>query len=198
MSNKSGNEALQLLRDGNKRFTSGNLAVKDTGANRREELVSKGQKPFAIIVTCSDSRVPPELIFDQALGDLFVIRTAGNVVDQIGVGSVEYAVEHLEVPLLVVMGHEKCGAVQAAVDGGEAPGGIAAIVSKIMPSVQKARAAGASGKDLYENSCVENIRATINDLKESHIVKHFLKDGKLTVVGAKYYLGSGEVNIFTE
>ena len=104
MGNKSGNEALELLQEGNKRFTSGKMAVKDIGDTRREELSSKGQKPFAIIITCSDSRVPPELIFDQALGDLFVIRTAGNVVDQIGVGSAEYAVEHLEVPLLVVMG----------------------------------------------------------------------------------------------
>ena len=198
MGNKSGNEALQLLRDGNKRFVSGGLAVKDTGETRREELVSKGQKPFAIIITCSDSRVPPELIFDQALGDLFVIRTAGNVVDQIGVGSAEYAVEHLEVPLLVVLGHEKCGAVQATVDGGEAPGGIAAIVAKIMPSAQKARAAGASGSDLYEECCLENVKATIKDIMESHIVKHFIKDGKLTVIGAKYYLSSGEVKFFME
>jgi carbonic anhydrase len=193
MSNLSGNEALQLLRDGNKRFTTGNLAVKDTGANRREELVSKGQKPFAIIITCSDSRVPPELIFDQALGDLFVIRTAGNVVDPIAVGSAEYAVEHLGSPLLVVMGHEKCGAVQATVDGGEAPGSIAAIVAKIAPSAQKARDAGAVGSELYEKCCIENVKSTIDEIKESHIVKHFIKDGKLTVIGAKYLLGSGEV-----
>ncbi|MBP7332140.1 MAG: Carbonic anhydrase [Firmicutes bacterium ADurb.Bin373] len=193
MGNISGNEALQLLIEGNKRFTTGNLAVKDTGPARRDELVSKGQKPFAIIITCSDSRVPPELIFDQALGDLFVIRTAGNVVDPIAVGSAEYAVEHLGAPLLVVMGHEKCGAVQATVDGGEAPGSIAAIVAKIAPSVQKARDAGAAGNDLYEECCLENIKATISEIMESHIVKHFIKDGKLTVMGAKYYLGSGEV-----
>ncbi|MFX4261020.1 carbonic anhydrase [Pelotomaculum propionicicum] len=193
MGNISGNEALQLLKDGNKRFTTGNPAVKDTGKARRDELVSKGQKPFAIIVTCSDSRVPPELIFDQALGDLFVIRTAGNVVDPIAVGSIEYGVEHLGSPLLVVMGHEKCGAVQATVDGGEAPGSIAAIVSKIAPSAEKARAAGASGSDLYEKCCLENIKATIDEIKESHIVKHFIKDGHLTVIGAKYHLGSGEV-----
>jgi carbonic anhydrase len=142
--------------------------------------------------------VPPELIFDQALGDLFVIRTAGNVVDQIGVGSAEYAVEHLEVPLLVVLGHENCGAVKATVDGGEAPGSIAAIVSKIAPSVQKAKAAGASGSNLYEECCLENIKVTVDDIMKSHIVKHFIKDGKLTVIGAKYYLSSGEVKFFTE
>lgn len=193
MSNITGNEALQLLRDGNKRFTTGNLAVKDMGKTRREELVSKGQDPFAIIITCSDSRVPPELLFDQALGDLFVIRTAGNIVDPIAVGSAEYAVEHLGVQLLVILGHSNCGAVKATVDGGEAPGCIAAIVSKIIPSVQKAKAAGASGNDLYETSTLENIKAVIDEIKESHIVQHFIKDGKLTVIGAKYHLNSGEV-----
>lgn len=193
MSKLSGKEALQLLRDGNKRFTEGNLAAKDMGKTRREELVSKGQDPFAIIITCSDSRVPPELLFDQALGDLFVIRTAGNIVDPIAVGSAEYAIEHLGVQLLVILGHSNCGAVKATVDGGEAPGSIAAIVSKIAPSVQKARAAGAAGDELYETSCLENVKAVINEIMESHIVKHFIKDGKLTVIGAKYHLDSGEV-----
>lgn len=193
MSKLSGKEALQLLRDGNKRFTEGNLASKDMGKTRREELVSKGQDPFAIIITCSDSRVPPELLFDQALGDLFVIRTAGNIVDPIAVGSAEYAIEHLGVQLLVILGHSNCGAVKATVDGGEAPGSIAAIVSKIAPSVQKARAAGAAGDELYETSCLENVKAVINEIMESHIVKHFIKDGKLTVIGAKYHLDSGKV-----
>lgn len=193
MGNISGNEALQLLEDGNKRFTTGNPAVKDIGKARRDELLSKGQKPFAIIVTCSDSRVPPELIFDQALGDLFVIRTAGNIVDSIAVGSIEYGVEHLGSPLLVILGHSNCGAVKATVDGGEAPGCIAAIVAKITPSVQKAKAAGAAGNELYESSTLENIKATINEIMESHIVQHFIKDGKLTVIGAKYHLDSGEV-----
>lgn len=193
MSKLSGKEALQLLRDGNKRFTEGNLAAKDMGKTRREELVSKGQDPFAIIITCSDSRVPPELLFDQALGDLFVIRTAGNIVDPIAVGSAEYAIEHLGVQLLVILGHSNCGAVKATVDGGEAPGSIAAIVSKIAPSVQKARAAGAAGDELYETSCLENVKAVINEIMESHIVKHFIKDGKLTVIGAKYHLDSGKV-----
>lgn len=193
MGNISGNEALQLLKEGNKRFTTGNPKVKDIGKNRRDELLSKGQKPFAIIVSCSDSRVPPELIFDQALGDLFVIRTAGNIVDSIAVGSIEYGVEHLGSPLLVIMGHSNCGAVKATVDGGEAPGCIAAIVDKITPSVQKAKSAGVAGDELYETSCLENIKATINEIMESHIVQHFIKDGKLTVIGAKYHLDSGEV-----
>lgn len=189
----TGNEALQLLVEGNKRFSQGNLAVKDMGAARRENLSTKGQEPFAVVITCSDSRVPPELLFDQALGDIFVIRTAGNVVDAIAIGSVEYAVEHLKTPLVVVMGHEKCGAVKATVDGGEAPGSISAIVNKIAPSVQKMRAAGLKGSVLCESVCTENIGATIADLLKSPIIKHFIKDGLLKIVAAKYHLGSGEV-----
>ncbi|MEG3069594.1 MAG: carbonic anhydrase [Candidatus Syntrophopropionicum ammoniitolerans] len=104
----SSNEALQLLQEGNKRFSTGEFATKDLGQARRDELIIKGQDPFAIIITCSDSRVPPELIFDSGLGDLFVIRTAGNVLDPVGMGSAEYAVEHLGTPLLIVLGHDKC------------------------------------------------------------------------------------------
>lgn len=193
----SASEARQLLIDGNKRFTSGKLAGKDMGSTKREELAAKGQKPFAVVVTCSDSRVPPELIFDQGLGDLFVIRVAGNVFDPVAVGSVEYAVEHLGTPLVVVMGHEKCGAVKATADGGEAPGSLGSIVAKIKPSVEKAKAAGATGNDLYEKATDENIKAAIADLEKSPIVKHLKESGKLTVIGAKYHLGSGEVTFET-
>ncbi len=186
-------EAKQLLVDGNKRFTSGKPALKDIGSARRENLLAKGQKPFATIVSCSDSRVPPELIFDQALGDLFIIRVAGNVVDPVAMGSIEYGVEHLHTPLLVIMGHENCGAVKATVDGGEAPGSIGSIVEKIKPSVEKAKASGATGNDLYEKSTDENIKAVIADVQKSSIVKHLEESGKLTVTGAKYHVGSGEV-----
>ncbi len=193
----SGSEAIQMLAEGNKRFVSGNLAVKELGKERRDELATKGQKPFAAVLTCSDSRVPPELLFDQALGDIFVIRNAGNVVDPVTLGSVEYAVEHLGTPLVVILGHEKCGAVQATVDGGEAPGSIAAIVNKIKPSLHKAEQAGIKGSALYEATCDENVKSTIADLKKSPIIEHFIKDGKVKVIGAKYYLSSGKV-IFNE
>ncbi len=192
----SASEAKQLLIEGNKRFVSGKLANKDLGSTKREELAAKGQKPFAVVVTCSDSRVSPELIFDQGLGDLFVIRVAGNVLDPVAVGSVEYAVEHLGTPLVVVMGHEKCGAVKATADGGEAPGSLDSIVAKIKPSVEKVKAAGATGNDLYEKATDENIKAAIADLEKSPIVKHLKESGKLIVVGAKYHLGSGEVVFF--
>lgn len=186
-------EAMQLLIEGNDRFTSGKQANKDISDTRKENLVTNGQKPFAVIVSCSDSRLPPELLFDQALGDLFVIRLAGNIVDPVAIGSVEYGVGVLGSPLLVVLGHEKCGAVKATVDGGEVPGSIGSIVTKIQPSAEKARATGATGNDLYELATDENIKAVIADLENSSIVKGLVDDGKLTVIGAKYYMHTGKV-----
>ncbi len=186
-------EAMQLLVDGNQRYIDGKILPKEMGSAKREALVSQGQKPFAAVLTCSDSRVPPELIFDQALGDLFVIRVAGNVVSPVEMGSIEYGVEHLETPLLVIMGHENCGAVKAAVDGGEAPGSIGSIIEMIKPSVEKARAAGVSGKELYEKATDENTKAMLAEVQNSPIVKHLMDHGKLTVLGAKYHLESGKV-----
>lgn len=190
--------ARQMLVAGNYRFVSGNFAAKNLSVFRREELKKNGQKPFAIIVTCSDSRVPPELLFDQALGDLFVIRVAGNVVDPVAVGSVEYGAEHLGSPLIVVMGHEKCGAVKATVQGGEVPGSIGAIVSKIKPSVDKVKATGATGDDLAEKSADENVKAVIAELEKSPIIKERVEKGELTVMGAKYLIGKGTVEWFKE
>lgn len=189
-------EAKKLLIEGNKRFTAGLPAQKNTGSAKRLELKEKGQKPFAVILTCSDSRVPPELLFDQSIGDLFVVRNAGNILDSASLGSIEYAVDHLHTPLVVVLGHDKCGAVKAAVDGGEAPGSIGAIIEKIKPSVEKALAAGISGDELYARVEDENIKSVVAELKENPVIKHFMEDGKVTVVGAKYYLGPGEVIYF--
>jgi len=189
-------DARKLLEEGNKRFVEAKEATKDLSAARRQELVDKGQKPFAVVVTCSDSRVPAETIFDQGLGDIFVVRTAGNVVDPITVGSVEYGAEHLAVPLVVVMGHEKCGAVKATVDGGEAAGSIGSIVSEIKPSLDKAKAAGVSGDALYEKTTDENVAAVIAELEKSPILKHLQESGKLNIVGAKYHLSSGQVSFF--
>ena len=120
-------ESLKKLMDGNRRFVSETYDRGDIGPGRRAEI-SKGQRPFAVIVDCSDSRVVPEFIFDQGLGDLFVIRTAGNIVDDIAIGSVEYAVKHLGVRLVLVLGHDDCGAVKATVAGGKAEGHIDAIL----------------------------------------------------------------------
>jgi len=192
----SADEAKKLLIDGNIRYVKNQPVNKDLGNSRRNELANKGQHPFAVIVSCSDSRVPPEIIFDQALGDLFVVRTAGNVVDPIAIGSVEYAVEHLKAPLIVVMGHMKCGAVKATVEGGEAPGSIGSIVEKVKRSLDKVKAAGVEGEELVEETANENVEATIADLEKSPIIKHLVESGKLKIVGAKYHLGTGQVEWF--
>ena len=127
-------QALDLLKAGNARFITGALTPKDNYAELREQL-NKGQHPFAVVLCCSDSRVAPEIIFDQKLGDLFVIRNAGNIVDEEVLGSIEYAVEHLETPLVVVMGHAACGAVTATYHGGDLPGHIAVLAKRIKPSL---------------------------------------------------------------
>lgn len=185
--------ALKKLIAGNVRFSSGQMVNPDLGPERRAQLV-KGQSPFAVIVSCSDSRVPPELLFNQGMGDLFVIRTAGNIVDPITLGSLEYAVDHLHSSLVVVLGHDKCGAIKAAVDGGEAHGSIGAMMDKIKPAVQIAKAAGAVGEALYEKAADENIKTTIQEIETSSIVKHLIAEGKLSVIGAKYDLASGVVS----
>lgn len=185
-------EAGTLLKDGNARFLSGSILPKDLSQSRRDEL-ARGQTPFAVIVTCSDSRVPPELIFDQALGDIFVVRVAGNVVDPVTLGSVEYAAEHLHAPLVVVMGHTKCGAVSAAVEGGEAPGDIAAIVRRIKPAVALAKAGGATGADLGVKSVLLNVELQTKAAEHSKILEELVDKGKLGIVGAVYDIKSGEI-----
>ncbi len=192
----SGTAAFNNLVEGNRRFVTGNLYPKNLGRDKREDLLVNGQHPFAVIITCSDSRVPPELVFDQALGDLFVVRVAGNVLDSVSLGSVEYAVDHLHTPLVVVLGHENCGAVQATVEGGEPPGSIGSITTLIRPAVDKVRAMGIDGRELCEKAADENVRATLEVLRKSPVVKHLVDEGRLTVLGAKYHLGSGEVVFF--
>src|SRR6266545_3286958 len=132
-------EAISKLKEGNGRYANGNLQHPGQTTERRAEL-AKGQHPFAIIVDCSDSRVPPEIVFDQGLGDLFIYRVAGNVIDDHGLGSIEYAVDHLGVRLIVVLGHQRCGAVDAARETiaakGKAPGHIQSLVTAIKPAVE--------------------------------------------------------------
>ena len=156
-------DAMKKLMAGNQRFVSEAYNRGDIGLSRRLEL-SKGQHPFAIIVDCSDSRVAPEFIFDQGLGDLFVIRTAGNIVDDIAIGSVEYAVEHLGVRLVLVLGHEDCGAVKATVAGGKAEGHIDAIVQAIKPAVAIAKKKPGS---LLNNAIAQNVDMVVERLQTS-------------------------------
>jgi len=159
----------------------------------RHKLVS-GQSPKAIILSCSDSRVGPELIFDQGLGDLFVVRTAGNVADAVALGSIEYAVDHLHSTVLVVLGHQKCGAVNAACSGEKMPSpNLAAIVERINPAVAQAKSY-AKADDLVESAIKENVHQSASDLlANSEIIRDAVKSGKLTVIEAEYELDAGRV-----
>lgn len=185
-------QALKTLTDGNKRYASLKQKHPNQGLKRRAE-VSKGQKPFAAIVGCSDSRIPPEILFDQGIGDIFVIRVAGNIVDDVALGSIEYAVDHLGTKLVVILGHSKCGAVTATVQGGEAHGHIGSIVKAIIPAVKKAK--GKKG-DLTDNAIRVNIDLVTKQVKTSApILAKLVRAGKVKVVGAYYDIDSGLVEI---
>ena len=185
-------ESLKKLIVGNQRFVGSKMIHQNQSAERKNEI-AKEQHPIAVIVSCSDSRVPPEIIFDQGLGDLFVIRSAGNLVDDIGLGSIEYAVEHLGVQLIVVLGHERCGAVSAAVKGGEAPGHIAKLIEEINPAVKIAKK---QAGDLVDNAVLSNINMVVKQLQNSEpILKEFFHSKKLKIVGARYDLDDGIVTI---
>jgi len=189
-------EAKQLLIEGNQRFVAGEVLNDDLSLDKRKELSENGQHPFAVIVSCSDSRVPPEILFDQSLGDLFVIRNAGNVIDTVGLGSIEYGVEHLETPLILVLGHENCGAVKAVVDGAEATGRLPAILKKIQPAYEKAKLDTQSQSDLYEKCAEENVHQTIAEIRKSTVIQHLEHEKKLEIIGGKYDIQTGEVHFF--
>lgn len=157
---------------------------------RRQEL-THGQQPHAVILTCADSRVPPEIVFDQGLGDLFDVRVAGNVAQDAEIASIEYAVEHLHTPLVVVMGHQSCGAVAAAIEGGEAPGHLPSLVRAIAPAVERARKLTG---DLSDNAVRINVEMVVEQLRASHpVLAEAVAARKLRIVGAVYSLGSGNV-----
>jgi carbonic anhydrase len=180
------------LMAGNQRFVTGKTRSYDVVSLRA--TLASGQQPHVIVLSCSDSRVGPELVFDQSLGDIFVVRTAGNIADPVGVGSIEYAVDHIHSPLLVVLGHQKCGAVTAACSGDKMPSpNLEAIVDKIDPAVTKAKAY-AKSDDLIESAIKENVHQSAKDLlANSQILRDAVKAGKLTVIEAEYQLATGEV-----
>ncbi|MEI8348902.1 MAG: carbonic anhydrase [Candidatus Omnitrophota bacterium] len=186
----SGEDARQKLFDGNKRYVDAKLSRPNQTAQRRTE-VAKGQRPFAAILSCSDSRVPPEIIFDQGLGDLFVIRLAGNVVDDAVLGSLEYAVDHLGIRYIMVLGHERCGAVDATVKGGQIQGHISGIVKAIEPALEKVK--NLPG-DVLDNAVRANVSMVVQQLKSSGpILEESVKKGALVIDGARYDLDDGKV-----
>jgi carbonic anhydrase len=195
----SSGQALQRLLDGNKRYVSTNFAHPDQTAERRIE-VANAQYPFACILGCSDSRVPAEIVFDQGLGDLFMVRVAGNVASAGEVlGSIEFAVAELQVPLVLVLGHKRCGAVTAAVDavvrGSVAPGHIGSLVDAIRPAV--ARVQGALG-DMLDNAVRANVELVVAQLARNEpILAPAVREGRLRITGARYDLDTGQVDIIT-
>ena len=189
-------EAISKLKEGNGRYTSGNLQHPGQTAERRTEL-AKTQHPFAAIVSCSDSRVPPEIVFDQGLGDLFVVRVAGNVINDEGLGSIEYTVDHLGTRLILVLGHQSCGAVKAAKETiaakGKAPGHIQSLVTAIKPAVE------ATAKDDLDATIKANVKNVVQALRSSTpILKAKVDSGKIQVVGGYYSLDTGAVTFLDE
>jgi carbonic anhydrase len=193
--------ALERLREGNARFAA-DVSRRVTSRRKRRELAA-GQEPFAIILGCSDSRVPAEIVFDQGLGDLFVIRVAGNIVAPSQVGSVEFAAERFTTRLVVVLGHSSCGAVLATLEQLQRPSeeqsaGLRSIVDRIRPAVDGLLTAeGASRDTLVREAVRANIRLAANQLRHgSEILEHLIEHDGLLVIGAEYSLDSGVVAFF--
>jgi carbonic anhydrase len=182
-------QAFQRLKDGNERFAADRRENKDAGPDRRKELTA-GQHPFAIVLSCSDSRVPPEIVFDQGLGNLFVVRVAGNVSEPFALGSIDYAVEHLHVPLIVVLGHEKCGAVAAALAENKPEGNL----GKLIAEVRVAENLSANKDKALTDSVENNARFQAKMLTErSEVVREHVEQKKLQVVAGVYDLATGKV-----
>lgn len=186
--------ALKRLMIGNERFVSGKLLDRHFTAERIE--LAKGQHPYAVVLACSDSRVPPELVFDESLGKLFVIRVAGHVADPAVLGSVEYAVEHLHAPLLIVLGHENCGAVKATIEGGSAPPNIMSLLRRIAPAVEKTRHGQTEEKLMLREAVRENVRYQMQmAVYESAVLAEKVDAGKLQIVGGVYSFETGKVEM---
>jgi len=198
-SSLSPDEALQFLMNGNEAFLAGKDSNPPVGPERRLEL-AKGQAPFCAYVTCSDSRVPPELLFGRGLGELFIIRNAGNTIDTVAMGSIEYAVAVLKVPLVVVMGHQSCGAVDAArkvvTEDARFPGAIDDMINPILPAVLGVR--DKDGQINLDDAVKENVRRTVNMLRKEAdpIMLDPQRSGAMKVVGAYYDLDKGRVDFF--
>ncbi|KAF3891019.1 carbonic anhydrase [Tolypothrix bouteillei VB521301] len=185
--------SLKRLMDGNQRFVEQKGTHPDQSKSRVTE-VSRSQHPFATLLCCADSRVPPEILFDEGIGDLFDIRVAGNIVTDEVLGSIEYAVDILKTPLIMVLGHERCGAVTAAVQGESLPGHISSFVKAIKPVISETK--DDSLDAAVDKAVIANVQYQIQKLKQnSKIVSQRLLEGKLKIVGGRYDLDTGEVGL---
>ncbi|MBB6092420.1 carbonic anhydrase [Povalibacter uvarum] len=199
-------EALERLREGNRRFVSEDWSTQTLPSTTRRHELATGQEPFAIILGCSDSRVPAEIVFDQGLGDLFVIRVAGNIVAPSQIGSVEFAAERFGTRLVVVLGHSKCGAIQATLEELERPSGgrsphLRSIVDRVRPSVEELLDTPLRNDPhaLLHHAVRANIRASAAHLRHgSEMIEDLIKRDGLVVVGAEYSLQTGVVDFFDD
>jgi carbonic anhydrase len=192
----SADEAVRILKAGNARYVEGKLQHPHQDRVRRALTAAQGQHPLAAVLTCSDSRAPAEIIFDQGIGDIYVIRVAGNVAATDEIGSVEYAVDHLAAPLVVVMGHSQCDVVNAVVDDTKLPPNLATLVAPIKPAVDKAREANpqAAKEALLQAAITYNVWQAIDDLlRQSPIIRDKVRNNQVQVAGALFDLDSGQV-----
>jgi len=197
-------EALERLREGNRRFLAGVRSGDTLSSGARRDELAEGQEPFAIILGCSDSRVPAEIVFDQGLGDLFVIRVAGNIVAPSQIGSVEFAAGKFGTPLVVVLGHSRCGAVLATLDELRMPTEIQSpnlrsIVDRVRPSVEALLAAepARDTDTLVRDAVRANVHVSVNHLRHgSEILEQLIRKERLLIVGAEYSLETGVVDFF--
>jgi carbonic anhydrase len=183
--------ALKQLMAGNQRFVQHQPQYPDQSAKRVQE-VAQTQHPFATILSCADSRVPAEIVFDQGIGDLFDVRIAGNIATPEALGSIEYAVALLGTPLLMVLGHERCGAVTAAVQNEALPGSISTFVNAILPAVKRV---SKQPGDAVDNAVTANVQYQMEQLQRSPLLKERLQSGKLKLVGGRYDLDTGTVTM---
>jgi carbonic anhydrase len=187
-------QAIKRLVDGNQRFIDEKRQIPNQSRLRLQET-AVAQYPFASILGCADSRVPAEIVFDQGLGDLFVVRVAGNVASPTAIGSLEFATAVLGSQLIVVLGHSRCGAVSAAVQGDPLPGRIGAFVEEIKPAVARIRQ---KTGDIQQNAVIANVQYQIERLQQSStILASLIQQGKLKIVGGRYDLSTGKVTIVT-
>lgn len=190
-------EAMQRLKDGNARHVAGQTIHDGHGEARREELAKSGQRPIATILGCSDSRAPLEIIFDQGVGDIFVVRVAGNLAGPNELGSIEYGVISLGTPVVLVLGHSSCGAVNAALHNASVSANVSSIINQIRPAVAKARAwsPNASGVELANKSIKANVWQSMEAvLRKSREVRERVQDGRILLLGGVYDLDSGQVS----
>jgi carbonic anhydrase len=185
------NAALKQLMAGNQRFVQHQPQHPHQSAARLQEVAS-AQYPFATILSCADSRVPAEILFDQGMGDIFDVRIAGNIATPEAIGSIEYAVELLGTPILMVLGHERCGAVTAAVQNDPLPGDISTFVDAILPAVQRVKN---QPGDPVDNAVAANVTYQIEQLQRSALIRERVRSGKLKIIGGRYDLDTGTVTM---